>query len=135
MSSSNSLIAHPHLLVRAISERFLPTWAAFRFGSANESHRLQPMLILTVHWWPAPICVGVAIHLVNNIPFIRVLFSVTLFSGNTKLVRNMHVIRTNKIHYYINVGFFMLSRFPPMKARGLSNLWPPNFQVVACVHE
>ena len=32
------LIVHPHLLVRAISERFLPAWAIFRVGLVSESH-------------------------------------------------------------------------------------------------
>ena len=47
------IIAHPHLLVRATSERFLPTWATFRAGLASENHWLQPVLVLTIHWWPA----------------------------------------------------------------------------------
>ena len=42
------IIAHPHLLVRATSERFLPTWATFRAGLASENHWLQPVLVLTV---------------------------------------------------------------------------------------
>jgi hypothetical protein len=46
------LIAHPHLLVQATSERFLPAWSTFTHGLANERHWLQPVLILTVHWWP-----------------------------------------------------------------------------------
>jgi hypothetical protein len=44
------LIAHPHLLVQATSERFLPAWGTFRVGLASESHWLQPVLILTIHW-------------------------------------------------------------------------------------
>jgi hypothetical protein len=35
-------IAHPHLLVRATSEQFLPTWSTFRHGLASESHWLEP---------------------------------------------------------------------------------------------
>ncbi len=31
------LVANPHILVQATSERFLPTWATFRVGSASES--------------------------------------------------------------------------------------------------
>ena len=34
------LIAHPHLLVRATHEQFLPTWATHIVGLANESHCL-----------------------------------------------------------------------------------------------
>ena len=52
------LIHSPHLMVRATSERFLPTGGTFRAILANESHWLQPMLVLSVHWWPAPTCVG-----------------------------------------------------------------------------
>ena len=52
------LIACPQLLVRATNERFLPTGAIFRVGLVSESHWLQPLLKLTVHWWLAPISVG-----------------------------------------------------------------------------
>ena len=52
------LIAHPHLLVRATSERFLPAGGTFRAILASESHWLQPVLVLSVHWWPGPAGVG-----------------------------------------------------------------------------
>jgi hypothetical protein len=44
------LIAHPHLLVRATSERLLPAWGTFKVGLTSESHGLQPMLVLTIYW-------------------------------------------------------------------------------------
>ena len=47
-----------YMLVRGTNERFLPTRVTFRASSASESHWLQPVLVLVVHWWPAPICVG-----------------------------------------------------------------------------
>ena len=56
--SLNLVIFHPHILVQATIERFLPAWTTFSPGSACESHLLQTMLVLTVHLWPAPICVG-----------------------------------------------------------------------------
>jgi len=40
------------------SERFLPTGATFRIGLVSENHRLQLVLVLTVHWWPTPVSVG-----------------------------------------------------------------------------
>ena len=43
---NGSLVAHPHLLVRVTSERFLPAGSTFRHGLAGESHWLQPMLVL-----------------------------------------------------------------------------------------
>ena len=46
------MIAHPHLLVWATSERFPLTRAVFRSALASESHWLQPLLVFTVHWWP-----------------------------------------------------------------------------------
>ena len=52
------LIAHPLLLVQVTSERFLPTWVAFKVGLASESHWLQPVLVFTVHWWLALVSVG-----------------------------------------------------------------------------
>ena len=55
---TSGLIAHPHILVQANNERFLQAGATFSPGSASESHWLQPVLVLTVHWWPAPVCVG-----------------------------------------------------------------------------
>jgi len=51
-------IHSPHLLVQATSERFLPAGGTFRVILANESHWLQPMLVLFIHWWPAPTGVG-----------------------------------------------------------------------------
>jgi hypothetical protein len=52
------LIAHPHLLVRANCERFLPAWATFKVGLASESQRLQLELVLTIHWWSTLVSVG-----------------------------------------------------------------------------
>lgn len=51
-------IAHPHLLVWAINERFLPVGTTSRIGLANESHSLQLVLVLNVHWWPALVSVS-----------------------------------------------------------------------------
>ena len=51
-------IAHPHLLVRATNKRFLPTRITFESVLASESHRLHPVLVLTVLWGPAPVSVG-----------------------------------------------------------------------------
>lgn len=45
-------------MVQAVSERLLPERATFRAGLAGESHWLQPMRELDVHWWPAPVGVG-----------------------------------------------------------------------------
>ena len=52
------LKAHPHLLARATNERFLLTRATFRSILASKNHWLQPVLVLTVRWWPAPVSVG-----------------------------------------------------------------------------
>jgi hypothetical protein len=52
------LIPSPHLLVLATSERFLPAWGTFRVNLASESHWLQLVLVLYVHWWLAPAGVG-----------------------------------------------------------------------------
>ena len=62
------LIAHPHLLVRATNERFLPAWVIFRASSASESHWLQPVPVLTVHWWPVPVSVDglLLVHATNG---------------------------------------------------------------------
>ena len=47
-----------YLLVRATSERFLLVGATFRTGWVSKSHWMQPVLLLTVHQWPSPVCVG-----------------------------------------------------------------------------
>jgi len=39
-------------------ERFLPARGTFRAILASESHWLQPMLVFSVHWWPALAGVG-----------------------------------------------------------------------------
>jgi hypothetical protein len=54
-----SVIHYPHLLVRATSERFLPAGGTFRATSTIESHWLQPLLVLSIHLWPAPTGVGI----------------------------------------------------------------------------
>ena len=54
-------IARPHLLVRATTERFPPARATFRSVLASESHWLQPLLVLTVRWWPDTTKCGLAI--------------------------------------------------------------------------
>ena len=46
------------LLMRTTIERFLPARATFRSVLASDNHWLQPVLVLTIHWWPAPISVG-----------------------------------------------------------------------------
>jgi hypothetical protein len=57
------LIPSPHLLVLATSERFLSAGGTFRAILASESHWLQPVLVLSVHWWPAPAGVGRVLHI------------------------------------------------------------------------
>ena len=52
--SPRELIPSPHILVLATSERFLPIGGTFRPILASESHWLQPVLVLFVHWWPTP---------------------------------------------------------------------------------
>ena len=49
---------HTYLQVHATSERFLPAWATFRASIASESHWLQQVSVLTVHWSFAPVSVG-----------------------------------------------------------------------------
>ena len=46
------VIPSSHLLLMVTSERFLPAGDTFRVILASESHWLQPMLVLSVHWWP-----------------------------------------------------------------------------------
>jgi hypothetical protein len=52
------VLPSPHMLVLATSERFLPAGGTFRVILASESHWLQPVLVLSVHWWPALASVG-----------------------------------------------------------------------------
>jgi hypothetical protein len=52
------LLPSPHLLVLATSERFLSARGHFIVILASESHWLQPVLVLSVHWWPTPAGVG-----------------------------------------------------------------------------
>ena len=58
LGNTLGLIPSPHLLVLATNERFLPTWGTFRAILASESHWLQPILVLSIHWWPTPTGVG-----------------------------------------------------------------------------
>ena len=46
------------MLVLATSERFLPAMGTFKAILTSESHRLQPMLVLSVQWWPTLAGVG-----------------------------------------------------------------------------
>ena len=45
-------------MVRKTIEQFLPEGVTFNVGTTSESHWLQLVLILTVHWWPTPVYVG-----------------------------------------------------------------------------
>ena len=44
--------------MRAASGWFLPAWVTFIVGLDSESHWLQLLLVLTVHWWPKPVSAG-----------------------------------------------------------------------------
>ena len=46
------------MLVLATIEGFLPVEGIFRAILASESHWLQLVLVLPVHWWLAPVGVG-----------------------------------------------------------------------------
>ena len=48
----------PHLMVLATNEQFLPAWGTFRAILDNESHWLQPVMVLSFHWWSALAGVG-----------------------------------------------------------------------------
>jgi hypothetical protein len=50
-----TLTPSPHLLVLATIERFLSAGGTISAISSNESHWLQPMLVLSVHWWPTQV--------------------------------------------------------------------------------
>ena len=82
------LITHPHLLVRGTGERFLPAGGTFGVRLASESHWLQPILVLTVHWWPTPVCVGELLAKVKweggitTVPAISTLRSATVIASN-----------------------------------------------------
>ena len=45
-------------MVWATNEQFLPARVTFRAYLASESYWFQPVLVLTVHWWSAPVSVG-----------------------------------------------------------------------------
>jgi hypothetical protein len=61
------LIHSPHQLIQATNERFLPADGTFRAILASESHSLLLVLVLFVHWWPAPTGVGsVLVDFINN---------------------------------------------------------------------
>ena len=46
------------MLVMATSEQFLQAGGTLRAILASESHWLQPLMVFSVHWWPAPAGVG-----------------------------------------------------------------------------
>ena len=52
------LLPSPHLLVLVTSEQLLPARDTFRAILDSESHWLQPVLVLSVRWWPTPTCMG-----------------------------------------------------------------------------
>ena len=63
MVSQHSTLQYPiihstHLMVHATNERSLSTRGTFRTSLTSESHWLQLVLVLFVHWWSTPISVG-----------------------------------------------------------------------------
>ena len=57
-----NIIARPHFLVRATINWFPPARATFRSVLSNERQWLQPLLVLTVRWWPDTSKCGRAIN-------------------------------------------------------------------------
>ena len=57
----NSPPTHTGAAMWATNERFLQAGTTFRVSSASERHWLQPMLVLTVHWWDRTSMFGWAI--------------------------------------------------------------------------
>ena len=54
-------------MVQATSERFPLARATFRSVLASESHWLQPLLVLTIHWWPGTSKCGWAISCIQGV--------------------------------------------------------------------
>jgi len=70
MNGENGPLIHsPHLLVQVIIERFLPAGGIFKVILVSESQWLQPMLILSVHWWPAPAGMGSVLVTYESVEF------------------------------------------------------------------
>ena len=88
------LIHSPHLLVRTNSERFLLAEGIFKTILANESHWLQLVLVLSVHWWPAPISVGgLLVMLRISRTHLHRLFKVKAFGDEICIVQqHLHVV-------------------------------------------
>ena len=93
-----AFIHFPHLLVRATSEWFLPVGGTFRVILANESHWLQPMLVLTVHWWPTPLSVGEL--LVSPILFILLNIHCKLHMHNISRIFNIVLLEWQYYTWY-----------------------------------
>ena len=121
------LIHSPHLLVRATGERFLPTGGTFRAILANESHRLQPVLVPSVHWWPAPAGVrSVQVFSLNKH------FSCWGRWTNTHEIAHHEskylVWKSNFLHLHgiVSTYFFGIFPVPPKPPVKLNNVMPPN---------
>ena len=64
------LIALPHLLVWATNEQNLPTRTAFSSSLVNDSHRMQLMLVGTVHYCSGHVLVtmgGLKVFTLDNV--------------------------------------------------------------------
>ena len=54
--------------------------ATFRTDLANESHWLQPVLVLTIRWWSALVSVG---GLLETMPMVEAYLSLSQLKDNT----------------------------------------------------
>ena len=108
------------------SERFLPARATIRSVLASESHWLQPLLVLTVRWWPAPVSVGglfVGEDLFEFMPFHKFNNSMLYQGGKySKLQSSRKRVQQSHLRYiYIYIYICMLHLIHVLKFLGAHN--------------
>ena len=127
---SNSIGLYTPHICWAASKRFLPAGGTFRTILTSESHSLQPVLVLSVHWWPTPVSVGGLLELslkslwtiyeglVVKFHPAFVIYTMPRFSSSCTRTVQLRCHEVEAIHFCVEVASSMYILIDYMETKG-----------------